>query len=80
MYKKIYCSNTTTNTNLFGNIETGYLYYRQPLQLNIIKKFKYNENTAFIDIGCNILKICNLIFFKGELLEFPETIRGCFRL
>lgn len=46
----------------------------------MIKKFKYNENTAFIDIGCGILKVCNLIFFKGELLEFPESIRACFRL
>lgn len=35
------------NTNLnigqmFGSIDTGFLYYRQPLPLNIIKKWKYN--------------------------------------
>jgi hypothetical protein len=35
------------NTNLnigqiFGNIDTGFLYYRQPLPLNVVKKWKYN--------------------------------------
>jgi hypothetical protein len=72
VYKKLYCTTHINKDNpTFGSVDIGYLYHRQPLQLNIVKKFKYSEQNAFIELGCGILRICNLVFFKGELLEFP---------
>lgn len=70
VYKKYYCTNVSPKTETvqhagIGPVETGYLYHRLPLQLNIIKKFKYSEHNVFVDIGCGILRICNLVFYKG---------------
>jgi hypothetical protein len=68
MANNIGISGINTNQNIgqvFGIIDTGFLYYRQTIPLNIIKKWKYNESTAFIDVGCGMLRICNYIFYKG---------------
>jgi hypothetical protein len=81
LYKKQYCTSTSSRENpTFGQVDIGFLYHRQPLQLNTLKKFKYHEQTAFVELGCGVLRICNLAFFKGELLEFPENVRNCFEM
>ena len=75
-------SNPNINNHSFlGSIQTGFLHYRIPLQLSMIKKWKYNESTAFIDLGCNMLRICNLVFYKSQLFQLAsDTIRSVFLL
>lgn len=79
VYKKLYCSGGS-QYSLFGMSEVGFFYHRLPLPLAILNKFRFSPENTFVELGCAILRISNLAFYKGAVLEIPEDICSAFEM